>query len=187
MSEPPTISEWVVLQRTTLLDLRPWLTVHSETVQLPTGRTVERFYTLEMPAYVVVIALTDDGRVVTERNYKHGPRRVCLNLPAGYINRAEDPLSAAKRELLEETGYAADEWRSLGSFANDGNRGAGTGHFFLAPHAHPMAEPNSGDLEEMELHLVTLEELGEAVRRGEMPVLSNAAAFALAFVTLAQR
>src|SRR5947207_11562367 len=101
--------------------------VWSEAVQLPDGRVVEEFSTIELPDYVVVVALTPDGRVVVERNYKHGPRRVCLNLPAGYLERGEEPLAAARRELLEETGYAAEEWVSLGGFAKDGNRGCGGG------------------------------------------------------------
>jgi ADP-ribose pyrophosphatase len=152
----------------------------ADEVRLPDGRVVEGFFTIDMPDYGVVVALTPDGRVVVGRNYKHGPRRVCLNLPAGYVEQDEDPLAAARRELLEETGYVAQEWVSLGSFTNDGNRGCGAGHLFLARQAQKVAEPDAGDLEEMEIGLMGLDEVIEAVRRGDVAVLSVATAIGLA-------
>jgi ADP-ribose pyrophosphatase len=118
--------------------------------------------------------------VVVERNYKHGPRRVCLNLPAGYVEQGEEPLAAARRELREETGYVAEDWVSLGAFSNDGNRGCGVGHLFFARQARQVAEPDAGDLEEMEIRLMGLDEVIEAVRRGDVAVLSVAAAIGLA-------
>jgi ADP-ribose pyrophosphatase len=178
-----SLRPWQVLSQTPLLDAQPWLVVYSETVQLPTGHAVENYQTVNMPAYVVIVGFTDEGRVIVERNYKHGPRRVCLNLPAGYIASSEEPLAAAKRELAEETGYEASDWLPLGSFVNDGNRGAGVGHLFLARHAQQVSEPNSGDLEEIEIHLLSPDDLTEAIRAGDMPVLSSAAAFALAVLT----
>jgi len=152
----------------------------AETVRLPDGRVVDGFCTLEMPDYAVVVALTADGCAIVERNYKHGPRRVCLNLPAGYLEPGEAPEDAARRELLEETGYVADEWLALGSFVTDGNRGAGTGHFFLARGAHLAAEPSSGDLEEMRVELMRLDELSHAAHRGNIAVLGIVAAVGLA-------
>jgi ADP-ribose pyrophosphatase len=101
-------------------------------------------------------------------------------LPAGYVEQGEDPLAAARRELLEETGYVADEWVSLGSFTNNGNRGCGVGHLFRARQAQKVAEPDAGDLEEMEIGLMGLDEVIDAVRRGDVAVLSVAAAIGLA-------
>ena len=179
MSEA-ALEPWATLTRREIADGRPWLRLWAEDVQLPDGRVVEGFYTLDMPDYVVVVALTPAEQVVVERNYKHGPRRVCLNLPAGYLEPGEEPLAAARRELLEETGYVAEEWVLLGSFVNDGNRGGGTGFLFLARHARRVAEPNAGDLEEMVIGLMPLDELTQAAHRGEVAVLSIAAAIGLA-------
>jgi ADP-ribose pyrophosphatase len=175
-----SLEHWETLSRREVADGRPWVRLWAEAVRLPDGHVVEGFFTIEMPDYAVVVALTPDGRVVVERNYKHGPRRVCLNVPAGYVEQGEDPLAAARRELLEETGYVADEWVSLGSFTNNGNRGCGVGHLFLARQAQKVAEPDAGDLEEMEIGLMGLDEVIEAVRRGDVAVLSVAAAIGLA-------
>lgn len=171
---------WETLARREVLDRRPWLRVWSEDVLLPDGRVIEDFSTIEMPDYAMVVALTDDGLVVAERNYKHGPRRVGLHLPAGYLEPGEDPLAAARRELLEETGYAAERWATLGSFAIDGNRGGGTGHFFLAHGARLVAPPDAGDPEEIAVELLPLDALLAATRNGEINVLSVAAAIGLA-------
>jgi ADP-ribose pyrophosphatase len=177
---------WTTRSRTELYDARPWLRLYGDDVELPDGRAVHEFYSIDMPDHAIIVALTDENRVVVERNYKHGPRRVCINLPAGYIEPDEDPLDAARRELLEETGYVADEWSSLGAFVEDGNRGCGQAHIYLAQGARQVADPASGDLEEMVIDLLTLPELFQATRRGETPVLGIVAALGLAMEALSR-
>jgi ADP-ribose pyrophosphatase len=173
---------WKTIEKRKLMDGHPWLQVWAEDVRLPSGEVVEGFYTLDMPDYVVVVAQAPDGRILTERSYKHGPRRVCLNVPGGYIHNSEHPLATAQRELLEETGYSAQNWVELGSFTNDANRGSGVGHLFLARELLREGEPDSGDLEEMQIDLMSPDELMGALRGGEVQVLSNAAAIALALL-----
>ena len=176
--------EWEILRRQLTLDASPWLRVWREDVLLPDGREVDGFLGIEMRDYVVVVAITMENRVVTERGYKHGPRRVCLSLPAGYIEQGESPDDAVRRELREETGFVANRWEPLGSFTNDGNRGGGRGHLFLARDARQVAEPDSGDLESVTIELLTFDELMAAVRSGAIAVMANATAIALAMLQL---
>src|SRR6266850_8396318 len=103
------IRPWKTLARRVVLSYLPWMEVAVEQVELPDGRVVDEFLSVKTRDFAIVVALTDDGRVVMERSYKHGTRRVALSLPAGYLAPDEEPLAAAKRELLEETGYTADE------------------------------------------------------------------------------
>ena len=135
---------------------------------------------LSMPEYTVVFAETDDGRVIVERQYRHGIGEVTLMLPAGLKEEGEEPVQAAQRELLEETGYAAREWKQLGSFVPNSNYGCGKAHLFHAHAAYRVKEPNAGDLEEIEILLMTPEELLQAVRSGEVLSMSVAAAIAMA-------
>ena len=88
------------------------LKVHSDTVRLPDGSTAEREW-IEHPGAVAVIALTDAGELVLERQYRYPLGRDMIEIPAGKIDPGEDPLATAKRELREETGYAAGEWTHL--------------------------------------------------------------------------
>lgn len=93
-----------------------FLHVVRDTVRLPTGREATREYVLH-PGAVMVIAQLDDGRVVMERQYRHPMRDVIVEFPAGKLDAGEGSLSCAKRELLEETGYSAQEWAFAGRLA----------------------------------------------------------------------
>jgi len=86
--------------------------------------------------------------------------------------------------LLEETGYGARRWTSLGSYVVDGNRGNGRGHFFLAQDVTWRQQPNADDLETLEPLLLTLPEAQRALLAGEFQVLPWSACMALALLHL---
>jgi ADP-ribose pyrophosphatase len=171
---------WETLGSRDLVHRPPWLRLWVDRVRLPNGRVVEEYHQIATPDYAVIFAQTSDGRIVAERMYKHGLRRVVLSLPAGMIEAKEEPLAAARRELLEETGYAADSWRYLGMFAADSNYGMGRAHLFSAAGARQVRQPHAGDLEEIDVLLVTMDELMAAVREGRVASLPNISAIALA-------
>jgi ADP-ribose pyrophosphatase len=158
--------------------------VGEERVVLPDGREVDGFLWVRTRDFVAIVAVTERDEVVLIRSYKHGARTVSLSVPAGYIEDGEEPLLAAKRELREETGYAAGDWSSLGRYVVDGNYSVATEHIYLVRDASKVAEPESGDLEEMEVVLVPRDQISEYVRRGEVVQLSSAAALALAALEL---
>ena len=89
------------------------LDVRRDRVRLPDGGEATREYIVHQGA-VVVIPLLDNGRLIFERQFRYPLQRVLLELPAGKIDPGEDILQTAKRELREETGYAASDWRYLG-------------------------------------------------------------------------
>ncbi len=86
--------------------------VRVDTVAFPDGRTGTREI-VEYPGAVVVVALDEAERVLLVRQYRHAVGRELLELPAGKLEPGEDPLACARRELVEETGYAAREWQFL--------------------------------------------------------------------------
>ena len=88
------------------------LHVRRDKVRLPDGGVAEREY-IRHPGAVLIIALLDSGELVMERQFRYPLQRDMIELPAGKIDPGEPPLATAKRELLEETGYAASEWRHL--------------------------------------------------------------------------
>ncbi len=155
-----------------------------ERVLLPDGRIVEDFNWVRLRDYALVVAVTENGDVVVERSYKHGARRVAISLPAGYLEEDVDPGRTARRELLEETGHAATSWSSLGRFVVDGNAGCGEMHAFLARGASRVAEPASGDLEEIAVELMPLRRLVQALADGEIAQLATAAAIGLASLAI---
>jgi ADP-ribose pyrophosphatase len=171
---------WKTLSRRTALALGKYLTVELHTVQLPDGRTIPDWPWLITPEYIVALAETADGHYLCFRQTKYGVPGDTLATVGGYLEPGEAPLAAAQRELLEETGYTAPEWRSLGAYQVDGNRGNGMAHLFLARGAVQTAARHADDLEEQELLLLDRPALAAALRAGEFKVLAWAALVALA-------
>ena len=89
-----------------------FLQIRRDQVGLPDGREAFREYVVH-PGAAVMIPLLDDGRILVERQYRYPLRRHFVEVPAGKLDPGETPLAAARRELLEETGYEAAEWALL--------------------------------------------------------------------------
>jgi ADP-ribose pyrophosphatase len=174
---------WKTLSRTQVLRRGKFLTLEDHDVELPDGRVIEGWPWLVMPDYVNIMAETPGGEFVCFRQTKYAIGEGTSLAPVGgYVEPGEAPGAAARRELLEETGYEAPEWISLGSYVADGNRGGGTAHLFLARGARKTGTPGSDDLEEQELQLLGRGELEDALAAGEFKVLAWCANVALALL-----
>lgn len=184
-SDTVASDSWKTLNTQLVFDRTPWMKVFMEKVELPGSEIVDDYYQVYMPPSALIIARTEDGRLIVERAYRHGLRRVSLLLPAGGIDHGEDPLDAAKRELLEETGYAAPEWRKVGIFAAHSNQGGGRIEVFVATGARKETEPDRSDLEDIEVLLLTQDELMDALRMGEVASLGVIAALGFIAVGIA--
>jgi ADP-ribose pyrophosphatase len=89
------------------------LKVHRDVVKLPDGSEGTREF-IRHPGAVAILPLFDDGRILLERQFRYPHGREFIELPAGKLEPGEPHLETAKRELLEETGYAAERWKRLG-------------------------------------------------------------------------
>lgn len=161
-----------------------FLTVENHTVQTNAGQVIDNWGWIKTPSFVNVVALTSGGSVLCFRQPKYAVDGLTLALPGGYIEAGEDPLPAAQRELLEETGYVAEQWQHLGSFVVDGNRGNGVAHFYLATGAYWVQPIDADDVEEQELLLLTVDELESALVEGQFRVLPWTANVALAILQI---
>ncbi len=175
---------WTTLDRKTILqpDGGRFLTVENHRVQLPDGAIIEEWPWLVTPDFVNVVAETKTGDFLCFRQFKYAAQGMTLAIVGGYLEPNEDPLTSARRELMEETGYAAPEWIALGHYAVDGNRGCGNGHLFLARGAHYVQPIDADDLEEQTLVRLSRRALQEALTQGEFRIVSWSAAVAMALL-----
>lgn len=176
------MESWKTLKKEPLLDFSPYMKIEKHTVKLPNGQVIENWPWIITPDYVNIVVVTTEGEYLVFRQTKYSVKGTTLALAGGYIEPGEEPLPAAKRELLEETGYEARHWENLGEFSVDGSRGNGIAHFFLARGAAPMTEPDADDLEEQEMLKLSRAEAEAAVARGAFKVLAWQTAMALALL-----
>lgn len=166
MPDSEQLKPWHTISTATLLDVHPWFSVLCDTIELPSGKVIDDYYRIKAPDYVLICAMNQDGRVLLERHYKPCVGKFVLTCPAGGVDDHEEPLFAAKRELLEETGYEAEEWHKIGEFTVDGTRGICNAHFFTAKKLLKTAEPEHNEMEEFELMFLGASEIENGIKDG---------------------
>jgi ADP-ribose pyrophosphatase len=171
---------WKTISRKTILNHSKYLVVEDHSIELPNGRVLENWSWLNMPDYIIVVPMTEEGDFLCFRQTKYAVHGTTLAPVGGYLEPGENPLAAARRELHEETGFEAPDWISLGDYVSDGNHGAGIAHLYLARGAHKVAEPHADDLEDQQLLRLTKLQMNEALAKGEFKVLAWTTCVALA-------
>lgn len=156
---------WKILSSKYLLKTR-WLTVRKDQVCMPTGVVMDDYYVLEYPDWINVIAITEEGKFVIERQYRHGTQTIDFELCAGTVEKGEEPLAAAKRELLEETGYCGGEWELYCVSAPNPAAMTNRNYSFLAKGVHYTGERHQELTEDIEIILASYDELKELVKDG---------------------
>lgn len=141
------------------------LHVRRDSVRLPNGAESLREY-VRHPGAVVIIPLLENGRLLFERQFRYPLRRAFLELPAGKIDAGEDILTTGQRELLEETGHAADDWRHLGTMHPCIGYSDERIEIFLARGVRQIAEQNLDHNEFLDVLEMSMEEASQAIRTG---------------------
>lgn len=176
MDEP-----WEVLESEVVLD-HAFLGGTMQRLRLPDGRVIPDWPIVRTRDYANVVVTDDKGQFMILEGYKHGLGRSSWQVPGGYLEEGEEPLVAAMRELLEETGYTSDRWRHLGSFIKDANRRVGTGHYYLASNAVEVSAPENPDRENYITRWVTPGEVSAALGDGRVAIVSYAVSLSLALL-----
>lgn len=138
---------------------RPWLTVRKDRLQLPDGRVHDEYYVLEYPTWVNVIAITRDGRFVMVRQYRHGLDDIFTELVAGVAEEGEEPLQAARRELMEETGYGNGWWELQTVICGNPGSTNNLTYCFIARDVEPVGERHLDATEDIEVCLLSRDEV----------------------------
>lgn len=150
---------WKVVE-SEYLHRAPWLTVRREKIALPNGNFIPEYYVLEYPDWVNVLAITRSGDFVFVRQYRHGLGATSYELCAG-VRDPEDvtPMDAARRELLEETGYGGGEWELYMTLSANPGTNTNLTYCYLATGVEPIAVPTPEPTEELSVHLLSPSEV----------------------------
>lgn len=150
------------LARTPVFSLSAHASVHPDRP----GATHD-FYVLEAPAWVNVVPIADDGRIVMVRQFRHGIGQVTLEIPGGMVDAHDaDPGAAARRELLEETGYEAGRVEPVGVISPNPAIQSNLCHSFVATELVLRGAPAHDGTEETEVVLVPLRQIPQMIRSG---------------------
>lgn len=174
---------WERLASETLLETA-YFNLRSDRLRLPDGSVKDPYYVLERPNAAIIFPVTPEGEIVLVRQYRPPLERLELGLPAGLVEGGEEPEAAARRELLEETGYGGGNWEPLGSLASSPSLKDNWAYMFLARGVRETAPPDPDEHETIEIVRAPLGEMLGLVRAGEIVSSSGVAAVMLALERL---
>lgn len=143
----------------------PWLTLRRDVCETPAGVLVNPYYVLEYPDWVCVMAVTADLKVILIRQYRHAYGKVLLEIPGGVMDPLDAvPEAAARRELLEETGFAFDAFYDLGAVSHNPSTSTNLTHMFLAVGGKAVQEQQLDENEEIEVLLADVQEVEKMLK-----------------------
>jgi 8-oxo-dGTP pyrophosphatase MutT (NUDIX family) len=162
------IRDWPIISREQIGDFRLF-SLTEKKVRSPRTGEIRKVQTLHFPDWVLVLALTPQEEVVMVRQYRHGTERACLELPGGLVDAADDsPELSAQRELLEETGYRADEITLVGECYPLPAILTNKCLFYLAPNAVRVQNQNLDAGEDIEILEIPLKEIPLKIKNAEI-------------------
>ena len=170
-----------------------WIDFRRSAFRFPDGSIYEPYYTYSRRNYVVIVASDTDGKYLMVRQFRQGIRKVTIEFPAGGIERkdgkqyggeddlsGEDALAAAKRELLEETGYESDEWTHLLTLPSNATIADNYAHLYLARNCRKVSEQSLDAMEFLNVEKMTGKEIESLIEKGEFPQAMHITAWLMA-------
>ncbi len=142
-----------------------WFKVRRERCQTPQGKIIDPYYVYDFPNWVTVVPITEDGKIIMIKQYRHALGEVCLEIPGGCIDDTDaDSKTAALRELKEETGYEFDQIEYLGKTSANPSTNSNIMYMYVAKGGKKKYEQQLDHNEEIEMELWTIDEVKQALR-----------------------
>jgi ADP-ribose pyrophosphatase len=170
------VEKWEKLNSKTLSNYRIFKS-RQDTRRSPRTGDVHQFFVLESPDWMNVIPLTPAGKVVFIHQFRHGSETIEMEIPGGLVDPGEKPEETARRELLEETGYAADRFILIGRVTPNPAFLDNHCYTYLALGAHKVQEPEFDSSEDIAVEERPLSEVAELIGNGRITHSLVVAAF----------
>lgn len=171
-----------------------WIDFRRSAYRLPDGNVFEPFYSFSRKDYVVVVASDCDGNYLCVRQFRQGIKEVTTEFPAGGLersdgkeyragggdSRSEDALAAAKRELLEETGYSSEDWTHLITIPSNATIADNFAYVYMAKNCRKVGRQDLDETEFLNVEIHTKQEIEELIRIGRFQQAVHVMAWLLA-------
>jgi ADP-ribose pyrophosphatase len=146
-----------------------WFKVRREVCETPEGKIVDPYYVYEFPTWVGALPITEEGKVIMVRQYRHALGETCIEIPGGCVDDTDKSFQAAiAREILEETGYSFSQFEYLGRISPNPSTNSNLLHMFLAKGGKKVAEQKLDSNEEIEVMELTIDELKNLIDRNKI-------------------
>ena len=170
------IKKWNVLNSEQLVSNNIFSVKKDRSVSPITGDEHD-FFILEAPDWINVVALTENDEIVLIEQYRHGTQSVTIEIPGGMVDPGEEPLQTAKRELLEETGYAGENWLQIGEVFPNPAFQNNRCFSFLATNCKKVGDTNFDTTEDIFTYTRPHTEISKLVSQGKITHSLVVAAF----------
>ena len=164
---PETPNTWTTAASRVIADCRVF-SIREDTYVRGSDEARSTFFVVENPDWVNVVAVTKDQEIVLIEQFRHGTGSIILEIPGGMIDDDEDPITAAARELIEETGYSPGRMVAIGKSHPNPAIQNNTIHHYLALGCEKTSEVEFDDHESIVSRLVPLHELYDLVHNGDI-------------------
>ncbi len=173
------LQKWITINSRLVLNNK-WSRVRQDTVKLSNGKIIDDFFVNIRPDIALVLPITVNNEIVFVRQYRHGVREILLELPAGSFDpEREDALSAAKRELEEETGYVANQFTKLITLYDNPVKDTNKIHLFIAENVTKTGNQKLDETEAIAVVLIPIDEVKNKIVQGDICVCGSVSAIFL--------
>ena len=180
------LTKWKLLRSRFVLNHK-WCQVRQDEIELPSGQIIDDFFVNVRPHIALVFAVTQQQEIVFVRQYRHGVGEILLELPGGSFNPAEESGKfAAIRELVEETGYVAEEILELATLHDNPVKDTNSIYLYFAKNVKLSGNKNLDITEDIEVVLVPVAEVLGKIANREICVAGSIAAIFLGLEFLKQ-
>lgn len=146
-----------------------WFTVRKDKCERADGKLIEPYYVYEFPDWVTAVAITEEGKFIFEKQYRHALGMTMMEIPGGCVDNDDASLEAAiARELKEETGYEFSSYQYLGKTSANPSTHNNWMHYFLATGGKLVANQSLDSNEEIDIHLLDVDQVKQMLKNGEI-------------------
>lgn len=146
-----------------------WFRVRKEICETPKGKIVDPYYVYDFSTWVGALPVTEEGKIIMLKQYRHALGEVCYEIPGGCVDNADKDFEGAiTRELLEETGYSFSSYEYLGRISPNPSTNSNLLHMYLAKGGKKIAEQSLDENEEIEVLLLGIDELKQLLKENKI-------------------